>query len=137
MVLLSFIHICKYICIVKKLAVFIALFLFLRPILPLGEYVFNYNYIAKELCVNKDKPVMHCNGKCHLMKELAKKAAEETPSSEKKTGSTQFEIFAVLQAPFTFTFTPSVNYNGSPAIVYNNLYSHKYNPLFFRPPSIV
>jgi len=122
---------------VKKIAVFIALFLFLRPILPLGEYVFNYNYIAKELCVNKDKPVMHCNGKCHLMKELAKKAAEETPSSEKKTGGMQFEILAVLETPFTFTFTPTVHYNGSPAIVYNNLYSHNYNPIFFRPPSIV
>nr|WP_322626263.1 hypothetical protein [uncultured Flavobacterium sp.] len=121
----------------KKLAVFIALFLFLRPILPLGEYVFNYNYIANELCVNKDKPVMHCNGKCHLMKELAKKAAEENPSSEKKSGGAQFEILAVLEAPFTLTITPVVHYTISPAIVYNNLYSHNYNPVFFRPPSIV
>lgn len=135
--MLSFINYGKYICNVKKLAVFIALFLFLRPILPLGEYVFNYSYIANELCVNKDKPVMHCNGKCHLMKELAKKAAEETPSSEKKSSGTQFEILAVLEEPFTLTINPAVHYTVSPAIVYNNLYSHNYNPVFFRPPSIV
>lgn len=121
----------------KKIAVIIALFLFLRPILPLGEYVFNYNYIANELCVNKDKPKLHCNGKCHLMKELAKKAAEENPSSEKKTGGAQFEVLAVLEAPFTFSITPSVHFTVSPAIVYNDLYSHNYNSVFFRPPSIV
>ncbi|KOS08400.1 hypothetical protein AM493_17190 [Flavobacterium akiainvivens] len=120
----------------KKIAVFIALFLFLRPILPVGEYVFNYNYIAKELCINKDKPVMHCNGKCHLMKELAKKAAEENPSSEKKTATAQFEILALVQEPFTISFTEQVNYNISPATVYTNLYSHNYNPVFLRPPGL-
>jgi hypothetical protein len=32
----------------------------------------NYDYISKVLCINKDKPELKCNGKCHLMKELAK-----------------------------------------------------------------
>lgn len=120
----------------KKLAFIIAIFLLLKPVLPLGEYLLNYDYIVKELCVNKDKPVMHCNGKCHLMKELAKNAAEDTPSSEKKTYVTQHEIFAVLEVPFTFSFNPVVFYNISPATEYKNLYSHTYNPVFFRPPSI-
>ena len=29
------------------------------------------DYIIAKYCVNKDKPEMHCNGKCHLMKQLA------------------------------------------------------------------
>lgn len=126
-----------YFCGVKRIAVFVALFLFLRPLMPLGEYVVNYNYIAKELCVNKDKPAMHCNGKCHLMKELAKKAAEENPLPEKKSANAQYEILAILENPYIFSVITPVNYNVSPASIYNNLYSHNYNPVFFRPPSIV
>lgn len=80
---------------------------------------------------------MHCNGKCHLMKELAKKAAEENPSSEKKTANPQYEVFAVLEAPFSVSFTQVKNYTVTPATVYNNLYSHTYNPVFLRPPGTV
>jgi hypothetical protein len=36
------------------------------------DYAINYDYISKVLCINKDKPELKCNGKCHLMKELAK-----------------------------------------------------------------
>jgi hypothetical protein len=35
----------------------------------------NQKYIATELCVNRDKPQMHCNGKCYLMRKL--KQAEQ------------------------------------------------------------
>ncbi len=36
------------------------------------NFLAHRNYIASTLCVNKSKPSMHCNGKCHLMKELKK-----------------------------------------------------------------
>ncbi len=52
----------------------------LRPAFPLVDYAFNKEKITRVFCVNKDKPVMHCNGKCHLMKEL-KKNSEESPRS--------------------------------------------------------
>lgn len=80
---------------------------------------------------------MHCNGKCHLMKELAKKAAEENPLPEKKSANAQYEILAILENPYIFSVITPVNYNVSPVTIYNNLYSHNYNPVFFRPPSIV
>lgn len=96
--------------------------------------MFNYNYIANELCVNKDKPKMHCNGKCHLMKELAKKAAEENPSSEKKGSGTQFEILAIVDSPLSLSLTPVVYYNTATATVYNNLYHYIFSPVSFRPP---
>ncbi len=35
-------------------------------------YVANKAYVAKELCVNKAKPKLKCNGKCHLAKQLQK-----------------------------------------------------------------
>ncbi len=52
----------------------------LRPIFPYIEYLVNKEYIATVLCINKDKPEMHCNGKCHLTKQL-KKASEDENNS--------------------------------------------------------
>jgi hypothetical protein len=45
---------------------------------PYLSYQINYNYIANVLCENKAKPEMHCQGKCHLNKELKKTAQEES-----------------------------------------------------------
>ena len=49
----------------------------LRPIAPLIEYVINYDYISKVLCINKDKPELRCNGKCHLMKKLKQQEEDD------------------------------------------------------------
>lgn len=40
-------------------------------------YQYNIEYIKKELCVNKNKPRMNCNGKCYLAKQIKK--AESVP----------------------------------------------------------
>lgn len=55
---------------------------------PVLNYYMNQDYIAKNLCENIDKPVLKCNGKCYLAKELAKVAKEQedesgTPQSKK------------------------------------------------------
>jgi hypothetical protein len=41
-----------------------------RPAAPLLEYLINYDYISEELCENKTKPQMECNGKCYLAKQF-------------------------------------------------------------------
>ncbi len=47
-------------------------------------YQLNRDYIAKELCINKDKPALNCNGKCFLSKKIAE-AEKKKQSSERKT----------------------------------------------------
>ena len=42
------------------------LLLLIQPVLPFIEYFVNYDFIAQELCENKNKPVLSCNGKCYL-----------------------------------------------------------------------
>jgi hypothetical protein len=37
----------------------------------------NKDYIAKNLCENRYRPRMHCNGNCVLMKKLKEKEKEE------------------------------------------------------------
>lgn len=43
-----------------------------RPLMPILEYYADYDYITKELCENKDKPYLKCNGTCYLQKQVNK-----------------------------------------------------------------
>jgi hypothetical protein len=63
---------------------FVAIGLLCCFLLPLGikvciltNYEFNIHAITQKYCVNKDKPKMHCNGKCHLAKSLKALSTEE------------------------------------------------------------
>ena len=42
----------------------------IQPMYPVLEYLINYDYIVSQLCENRDKPVMACNGKCYLGKQV-------------------------------------------------------------------
>ncbi len=63
-------------------------FQFMIKIGLVGYYIINKDYIAKVLCINKDKPALKCQGKCHLKKQLAKTETAENqrriPSSSVK-----------------------------------------------------
>lgn len=43
----------------------------------------NHNYIAKELCINRFKPQLHCNGKCYFMRKL--KEAQQREANDQQT----------------------------------------------------
>lgn len=42
----------------------------IRVLLPFFDYFINYEYISQVLCINKDKPMSTCNGKCYLSEQL-------------------------------------------------------------------
>lgn len=54
------------------------------PVIPVFDYLIHKDYIAKNLCVNRDKPKSCCNGKCHMVKKL-KKANPNTENDSKDT----------------------------------------------------
>ncbi|MFY9307692.1 MAG: hypothetical protein WAQ28_01460 [Bacteroidia bacterium] len=63
---------------------FVAIFLVFAMLMQLfgsvaiiANYVLNKEYISKTFCVNRSKPKMRCNGKCHLMKQLQKENKKE------------------------------------------------------------
>ena len=122
----------------KKIVFLLALFILVKPVLPVLDYVVNYEYISKELCVNKAKPKMKCNGKCHLMKELAKASENETPiSSNKKTASHELEVLFFEEiksfkiASIYFEDRQKANNN------YSDLYFYLNSDSVFRPPIFI
>ncbi|WP_232297529.1 hypothetical protein [Flavobacterium beibuense] len=121
----------------KKLVIICSMVIFFKPLIPVFEYVLNYDYIANELCENKAKPELHCNGKCHLMKELAKAAEDEKPVSNKKTSHQETEVL-FFQDSFDFTFnTVVLQPIEKVAIPYTNLYSHNNTGTVFHPPTFI
>lgn len=58
------------------------------PVLPVIDYLVNKDYIAKNLCINKDKPKSCCKGKCHMVKQLQK----TNPNSDNDTKNTNKRV---------------------------------------------
>lgn len=111
--------------------------MFLKPVLPVIEYVVNYDYISKVLCVNKDKPTLHCNGKCHLMKELAKASENEKPISDKKIAMQEFEVLFIEKIE-SFVVRPLFYHNTTKIIDnYSNFYSRLNSCSVFHPPTYI
>lgn len=115
----------------------IVLAVFLRPVLPVVGYIINYDYIVKELCENRQKPELHCNGKCQLMKELAKASENEKPTQQKKSASAELEIL-FCQQPVIISFTNfSLSISTEVKNRYSNLYSFLPLASFYHPPATV
>ncbi|WP_413998030.1 hypothetical protein ACMDB5_09535 [Flavobacterium sp. W1B] len=113
------------------------LFILLKPVFPVVEYVVNYDYISKVLCVNKEKPKLHCDGKCYLMKELVKAsdATNSLPSNKKSTTPVLEilffqEINSLAIQPICFVKKQKINDD------YSKQYSYLNGNSVFRPPTI-
>jgi hypothetical protein len=71
-----------------------------------ASFYANRNYIAKNLCENRDKPMLHCEGKCCLKKKLAQNGKEHVPTSSNQKSEIlvlfcdQLEIQPVLNVYF-------------------------------------
>jgi hypothetical protein len=62
----------------------------------------NQKYIASALCENRNKPWLHCNGKCYLMKKI-KQAEDKEKSEERQTQKSLFqEVFFATAIPIKF-----------------------------------
>jgi hypothetical protein len=62
----------------------------------------NKNYIAARLCENRNKPWMHCNGKCYFMKKI--KQAEDKQNSENRQAQKNLFQEAFYSRPAVIKF---------------------------------
>lgn len=79
------IHICLLLFLLKRLFTYLLLLLFSFHTFEMAFIVLNFKInqdFFAEICENKDKPEMKCNGKCHLKKQI-KKQGEEKSKKEK------------------------------------------------------
>lgn len=73
-----------------------------RYVTILGFYM-NQAYIAKNLCVNRNKPQLHCNGKCHLVKKMNEEERKDQQSPDRKMDNSNEVFYAGTDAQGTLT----------------------------------
>jgi hypothetical protein len=97
----------------------------------IAEFNMFRSYIAKNLCENRYRPQLHCNGKCVLMKKMR---ADENQSSPSGNIKLNWETFL-----FVDTHT---EYLGKNFLITSNRFvparlhyhCHLFIPDVFRPP---
>ena len=121
---------------IRLASLLFAILFFSRPALPLVAFVLNYDYISKELCINKDNDNLDCHGKCQLKKELAKASGHDQGNQVPRLKMADAEVLFILpEAPFNPVFLTSAT---KPATgPYINLYQSLPTQNHFHPPAIV
>lgn len=118
----------------KKTIFIVVIFILIKPILPVVDYIINYDYISTQLCENIAKPELKCNGKCHLKKELAKEAKKDNPkSNEQKNNPITFEVL-YCENISDFSFNPLKLMKQKVLTQYNCIYFRINSASIFHPP---
>jgi hypothetical protein len=108
-----------------------------RPIIPYIEYAVFKDYIAKNLCINKDKPKSCCQGKCYLKKQIEKNT--ESGNTEDK-GSTRKVINQEVKEFITsFVSVPKATEINFPYAIYNEriIMSEVVSSIFVPPKQLL
>jgi|SRR5690554_6472779 len=92
----------------KHIVLFVAVLMLIKPLWPLAEYLVNYDYIVENLCENRDRPFLNCDGKCYLAKQLAKESegADKNPF-ENRSSHTDIQFVVSFNASFHLNLDPS------------------------------
>lgn len=124
---------------VKNIAAFSLVLLVLIKMMgmPIAwlSYAVNKDFIASELCVNKFKPALHCNGQCILMKKLAK-ANESNESKETKADSKSPGI-DFIEHIRSYSFEVNTNIVVTYNLFKSNEYAFAFQSSIFHPPGII
>ncbi len=71
-------------------------------------YQVNKKAITEKLCVNKNKPQMHCNGQCYLSKQLKK--AEENEKRQNRSLRENDEVISLFDEHTQFSYFPNFSF---------------------------
>lgn len=100
--------------------------------IAMADYLFNLETYKKN-CVNKTKPMLHCNGKCQMLKKM-KKQEGESGTNAPVPKFNQSEL--VLSSK---SFFPRIEFfkltNRAYYFTYSSPFSSNHISSVFRPPS--
>jgi hypothetical protein len=85
----------------------------------------------EQLCVNKDKPELKCNGKCHL-----KKVIQSTNDEKEASKIFTIELLLFHQPLSEYQLNASLFTQQKGAFSYSNLYDFNYKISCFHPPQV-
>ena len=103
-------------------------------LLIIALFTFNQSYIIDRYCENKNKPALHCDGKCFLKKQLSREAQKDAAKSQLLQEIIEIPVFVSLDNTLqplllkvkgtSFMFAP-----------FSNQYSFTFSAPAFHPPA--
>ena len=104
-----------------------------RPLFTVIDYVVNYEKIVTELCINRNRSELTCNGICYLKDEISKSAKEQQSKDKLPTAFKSLDLFIetnVLEVSST-TFFKNKNQIKDTFLDYSSLF---YLQKIIQPP---
>ncbi len=100
-----------------------------------AEFYLNQEYIAENLCENKEKPELQCNGKCQLMKSLQEDEGDQPEEQKNTTKKVEYQLFAdkVFEAE-TFEVELIVEESATGHCHYLEMFTNPLTESIFHPP---
>ena len=86
-------------------------------------YEINKKQIADKLCINKNNPKMHCNGRCYLGRQLKK--AEDNEKRQNQSLREKDEVISL--------YTPTTNTSYIPSFSFHSYMGHYIDRQFATP----
>ena len=102
----------------------------------LAWYQVNKTYIAQKLCENRNKPKMHCNGKCQLRKKMQLLEQESSSKSSAPVKIDKIDILEFLLPVNQTTLNNSFSILKKPIVFYNKQYTFTFSNYLFKPPTV-
>ena len=103
-------------------------------VVVLADYMTNMERYKKD-CVNKAKPMLHCNGKCQVKLKL------EAQDREKRQRSSSQKLIELDYALSSKSFFPEILYSSMLMLSHNAVFyfsfSSSYIGSIFHPPTII
>lgn len=95
------------------------------------NYELNLDYIIKTYCINKNDPSKHCDGKCHLTKQLQEEDKKENLPGTTRDERPEINLFSENIKAYLFN-----NFSGKEYIYPELKLQKTIQPVFafFHPP---
>lgn len=122
--------------IISHLLLNIYLLVLVIPSVPVLEYLVNYNYIVNELCENRDKPVLTCNGKCYLVDQVEKQLNLDHSDQVPLPPQIEYKQFIPLNDEILADTLVSDSGPSSRPLFLDNLKESIFSDTILRPPIV-
>ena len=109
----------------------------LRPLAPLIVYYANYDYIANELCENRNKPILDCNGICYLNTMIEENTTQSNgdPIAAVPLNMNEYPISTLDFYKYDYSFQREFKEESS-SIYMKHFVIKDYHNAIFRPPKL-
>jgi hypothetical protein len=95
------------------------------------DYALNKKYIAANLCENRSRPELKCEGKCYLCKKIKKENNKDSENSAPRINF-KFQLLSTLQTESFIFSIPNIARTVWPS--YQERPCSSFSPSIFHPP---